>query len=244
QRPEARPGEDRLGDDCAAEEVADLDADDRQYRNGGVPQHVTPDDTGAGEPLRHRRADVILSQLFQDAGAGEPRDERRDVGSDGHAGEHELNEAPPARRRQESPPHGEDQDEQDPPPERREGLADERDRGGGQVAHPAHARGGEDPDRHAEADAMARATTASSSDAGIRSRTSSPTGRCCWIDQPRSARSQARRYKRYCTGIGRSRPQACRASATISGVACSPTSSRTGSPGTMRTRTKTTSETP
>src|SRR6185503_8152256 len=76
-----------------------------------------------------------------------------------------------------------------------------------------------------------------------RERIRVPTGRSYWMERPRSPRRAWPTQRAYWTGIGWSRPRACRTRATESGLASSPRMMRAGSPGRTRTTTNTSSET-
>src|SRR2546426_1543590 len=67
----ARVVEDRLGDDRAREDVRDVQADDRDDRDQGVAQRVLHEHEALGHALGARRAQEILSQHLEHAGAHE-----------------------------------------------------------------------------------------------------------------------------------------------------------------------------
>src|SRR5205814_10486647 len=86
----AEPGDavDRLGDDHAADQHRDADADDGDDGDGGVAQHVAQQHRQPAEPLGPRGAHVVRVENLQHAGARDARDERdedhgqRDAGQD------------------------------------------------------------------------------------------------------------------------------------------------------------------
>src|SRR5438477_3075589 len=65
QSPDAGQREDLLRHDRAAEQVADLDARHRDERDETVLERMAPQDTPFGQPLRARRADVVLSHHLE-----------------------------------------------------------------------------------------------------------------------------------------------------------------------------------
>src|SRR5262249_51310679 len=60
ESPDAGQREDLLGDDHAAQQVADLDARHRDERDQAVLERVAPQDAGLRQPLGARRPDVVL----------------------------------------------------------------------------------------------------------------------------------------------------------------------------------------
>src|SRR4051794_8446538 len=62
---DAGPGEDRLGQDGAAEQRPDLKPDHRDHGDQRVAQGMQPDHAQAAETLGARRADVVLAQYLQ-----------------------------------------------------------------------------------------------------------------------------------------------------------------------------------
>src|SRR5262245_28222540 len=89
----------------------------------------------------------------------------------------------------------------------------------------------------------AAASTVRGSVTARRLRTRRPTATSYWIDRPRSPRSAPPSHSTYWTGMGRSRPIACRSAAAASGLASVPMMRRAGSPGSTRTTVNTTRET-
>src|SRR6185295_16700128 len=69
QRADARHAEDLLGDDGAAENRRQLQPDQRDHRDHGVPHHVLHDHHALGEPLGARRRDVVEPDHVQHRGA-------------------------------------------------------------------------------------------------------------------------------------------------------------------------------
>ena len=71
---EARPGEHRLGQHRAFEQVGIGQRDHRDQRHRGVAQRMAPDDPRFRQALGARRDDVFLAQLVQHEGAGHAAD--------------------------------------------------------------------------------------------------------------------------------------------------------------------------
>src|SRR2546425_7665212 len=69
--PHARQPEDRLEDDGAAQDLRDLDAEDRDHRDQRVLQTVLEHDRALARSLRPGRAHVVLTENFQERGPGE-----------------------------------------------------------------------------------------------------------------------------------------------------------------------------
>src|SRR5574341_412304 len=159
QPPDARPREDRLRDHRAAEERAELDADDRHDRDRGVLERVLPHDGRVRHPLGARRPDVILVQHIEHARPREPRDPRRREEPERDSRQQEVLEAAPPRGGQQVELHGEDQDQHDPEPECGHGLAEQRDDGGDIVDRRVAADRRDDPrrDRERQRDEQCRA---------------------------------------------------------------------------------------
>ena len=65
QSPDAGQREDLLRHHRAAEQVADLDARHRDERDETVLECMAPQDAPFGQPLRARRADVVLSHHLE-----------------------------------------------------------------------------------------------------------------------------------------------------------------------------------
>src|SRR5215212_9310157 len=70
QATHTRPGEHGLRDDRAAEHPAELQADDRDRRDGGVLEGMPQNDGLLRQPLGPGRLDVVLAQHFQHRRAG------------------------------------------------------------------------------------------------------------------------------------------------------------------------------
>ena len=82
QAAEARNREHALGDDDAADQQRDADADHRDDRDRGVAQRVPHQHVPGGEALGMRGADVVLAQRLQHRRARDARNQR-------HVGERE-----------------------------------------------------------------------------------------------------------------------------------------------------------
>src|SRR6266540_1833873 len=65
--PDAGPAEDVLDDERAAEQGSELQADERRDRDERVLQRVPQDDGALAEPLRARRAQVLLAEDLEHA---------------------------------------------------------------------------------------------------------------------------------------------------------------------------------
>ena len=74
---DAGPGKDRLGQDRARQQQADLQPDDRDHRNQRVAQRVHDDHAPARQALGARGAHVVLAQHFEHRRARHPRDHRQ-----------------------------------------------------------------------------------------------------------------------------------------------------------------------
>ena len=142
------PGEDRLGDDRAPEQDAELEADDGDERNGRVLQrvlvghHEGADPGGAGGPH------VVLGQHLQHSRARQARDPRHGEGAEGAGGEHERAEPVAAGGGKPAEPHREDEDEQEPEPVDRHGLAQQHADRADRVEERVAAERGQDADGH------------------------------------------------------------------------------------------------
>ena len=66
-----RPGEDHLGEERAGEEEGHVERHQRHQRDGGVAEGVAQDDQPLAQPLRPRRAHVVLVDHLQHRGAQE-----------------------------------------------------------------------------------------------------------------------------------------------------------------------------
>ena len=69
QPADARNGEDRLGDDGAAKQRADREAEQRDGRDQRVPQHVAGQDQPRAQPLGAGEGDVFGADHLEDGGA-------------------------------------------------------------------------------------------------------------------------------------------------------------------------------
>ena len=76
--------EDRLGDDRAADEQRDVEAEDRDDRGQARAQPVLEDHPPLGQALRARGADVVLAERLEQVVAGQARVDR-DVEEGEHA---------------------------------------------------------------------------------------------------------------------------------------------------------------
>jgi hypothetical protein len=144
-----------LDDDDPGDQAGDLHAEDRDDRQRGVAQPVPPQRLRSGQPLRSRRADVLLVQDVERGRAHEPqqhgrlrqrqRDRRQDQGL-GRRPRLGPALAREALRRQPPPARSDDGRQHQPDPERRDRDAELTDgRHGDPVGAPV-AGGGEDPE--------------------------------------------------------------------------------------------------
>src|SRR5262245_29740609 len=92
---EARHREDLLDHHGAAQEVADLDAQDRHDNDQAVPERVVADDRRRREPLGVRGPDVVGAQHVEHRGARRPHDHRGHRHPQRHRGEEEEPEVRP-----------------------------------------------------------------------------------------------------------------------------------------------------
>src|SRR4030095_8734241 len=87
---EPRPREDRLGEDGAAQEEADLHAEHGDDGVDGVLEHVAGNHRTLGQALGARRAHVVLADDLEHARAGEARKGRRGGRAEGEGGQDEV----------------------------------------------------------------------------------------------------------------------------------------------------------
>src|ERR1017187_4998431 len=92
---DAGPGEDRLGDDGAGEQAAELQAKDGEHRNEGVGKRVAENDGMLGQALGAGGADVVLVQLFEHGGAHHAGQDSGQAHAEGNGGENEIEEELP-----------------------------------------------------------------------------------------------------------------------------------------------------
>ena len=177
---DAGPGEDRLRDDGAGEQTADLEADDRRDRQPCVAHDVARVDALVGQPLGSCRPDIVLVGDVEDGGAGDPRDDSEGDRAQRDGRQDEVADRVPERleiQRQERVDHDEVRLELhadpriDPPAggqpvqlgredvlqrvaehEDRDGYPEERDDGHHAVAELLRVAGGPSTERHADAD--------------------------------------------------------------------------------------------
>ena len=82
--------EEELDGDEPAEQVADLDGDDRDRRRQRVPQHVLADDDGGREPLEVRRSRVVGVERLDHAGARDAGDVPEQDDAERHRGQQQV----------------------------------------------------------------------------------------------------------------------------------------------------------
>src|SRR3989441_2702508 len=152
QAADARPGEDRLGDDRAAEQRAKLDPDDGHDRDRGVLERVLPNDRRTAHAFGPRRADVVLAQHLEHARPRQPRDAGGREEPEGDRRQDEVLERAPPRGGQEVELHREHEDQHDPQPEGRHRLPQQGDDRRDVVDHGVAPHGRDDAggDRQAE----------------------------------------------------------------------------------------------
>src|ERR1035441_6069077 len=92
---DAGPGEDRLGDDGAGEQAAELQAKDGEHGNEGVGKRVAENDGMLGQALGAGGADVVLVQLFEHGGAHHAGQDSGQAHAEGDGGENEIEEELP-----------------------------------------------------------------------------------------------------------------------------------------------------
>ena len=137
------PREDRLREDRAAQQPAELIAEHGHHRDERVLQRVLDDHQPLGQPLGACGAHEILPEDLEHPGARLARQHAGAEESEAHGREHQVAEGAGAARRQPRQRDGEDQDEDEPRPEDRRADAGERQRRGqvidqGCPVHRAH----------------------------------------------------------------------------------------------------------
>src|SRR5215813_10805234 len=126
QAADSRQREDRLGEDGAAEVVAEFEAEDGEDRDHGVAEGVAVDDELVRDALGARRPHVVLAQHLEHRGARSASDHGGRGRPQDKGGHDEMPERTRAAGRQPVQPHREDEDGQQPQPENRQGDAHER----------------------------------------------------------------------------------------------------------------------
>src|SRR6266545_4339296 len=122
---QTRDVEDDLRDDGAPDQHGGRDADDRDDGHERVAKGVDPGDRAVRKPLGLRRADVILLEHLEHAGAADARDQRRLVEAEREGGQHHVphrahgvgEHRDVARGGQPAEAHGEEVDEVEAEPE-------------------------------------------------------------------------------------------------------------------------------
>ena len=133
EKPKARPGENLLNDNRAAEEARDLHSDHGDDRDQCIPQCMAPDDRLPPDSLALCRPQIVLAQNFQHGGpdiaqisAGHA-DRKRDTGKNKIPGFRRgafCPERPHAARRQNAEPHGKHIDQKESQKEARDTLSE------------------------------------------------------------------------------------------------------------------------
>jgi hypothetical protein len=96
---EPRPREHELDDDDTCEQQPDLQTRHRKRRSGCVAQRVLQHDGTLGQPLRARRAHVVLAQDVEQGAAQDPSDGDRGTECEHERGEDDvLDGVPPLVR--------------------------------------------------------------------------------------------------------------------------------------------------
>ena len=144
----ARPREDRLRDDRAPEQDAELEADDGDEGDRGVLQRVLVGHHEGADPRGARGAHVVLGQHLEHARARHARDAGHGESAEGHRGQHQRGETVAARRGKPAEPHREHEDEQQPEPVHGHGLAQQHADRADRVEERVAAEGGEDAGGH------------------------------------------------------------------------------------------------
>ena len=90
---DAGPGEHGLGDDRAAQQEADLQADQRDHRDHGVPQCVTDGDAPVRGALGARGAHIVGAERFEQRRARHARHRSDEHRAQGHGGQDDAEEA-------------------------------------------------------------------------------------------------------------------------------------------------------
>ena len=151
-RPDARIGEDRLGDHRAAQEVPELEPDRRDDRDRPVAEGVAQDHRRLADALRPGRPEEVLVQHLEHARARDARGPGHRPDAQGHGREDEGEPAVAAVHRHPAEVHGEREDQEDAEPERGHALSRQRERHGPRVEGGAAADGRHDPERQREDD--------------------------------------------------------------------------------------------
>src|SRR5580765_3536116 len=116
QAADARPREDRLGDDRASEHGAELQSNQRNHGNEAVSKRV-PDD--CAQPRRSTRArcdDVLLAKLLEQRRASHSREDGGQRRAEGDGGKHEIRPGTASRHWQPSKLDRKNDGEQRPQP--------------------------------------------------------------------------------------------------------------------------------
>src|SRR5438445_3615380 len=85
-----RHRESRLDEDGTAQQIAELDAEDRDHRDHGVLERVAHEHGPLTQTLRIRRADIVLMYDLEHGRAGHSHRDRREVSAEGDRGDGEL----------------------------------------------------------------------------------------------------------------------------------------------------------
>src|SRR2546426_2857446 len=143
----ARPGEDRLRDDGAAEELAELEPQDRDDRDARVAEGVLDDDRALAHPFGAGGLDVLHVHDLDHAGPDQTHGDRGEGGAQAEGRHDEVLPGAVARGRERPEPHGEDDDEHDAEPEDRQRLSADGERGTEVVDERVALEGGQDAER-------------------------------------------------------------------------------------------------
>ena len=217
EQPHSRPPEDRLGQDGAAEQRAELEPDHGQDGHERVPEGVARHDQALAEALGAGGADVLLAQNLQHGRAGHAGDERDREGGQRERGEDQAHAPLGAGRGQPVQVDGEDDDQHEAEPVGRHGDAEQRRQGEHVVEAGVGPRGGEGAGGHpGRRLARAALTTARVRVARSRGLSSSSTGWDVRAERPRFPWSSRSRKTPYWTWSGWSRPRSTRSRATSS----------------------------
>ena len=149
QPADARPREDRLGDDRAGQHGAELQAEDRDDRDQAVAERVPEHGARARHAARPRRQHVELAQLLEHARARHPRQHRRQRRAERDRRQHQVRQRAAARHRQPAERHREHDRQQRPEPEVRHRDAEQRQRRRGVIDARAGPHRRDDPERDA-----------------------------------------------------------------------------------------------
>ena len=88
QAADAGPGEDRFGDDCAGQQRAELQAQNRDDGDHGVAQGVAIDYRALGQAFGAGGADVVLAEFFEHGGAHHAGQDGGERSAHGDGGQH------------------------------------------------------------------------------------------------------------------------------------------------------------